>query len=320
MGRVGLRRRVGANPPARVTDTQLPDSPLDRTHFFTVDVEEYFQVAALEPYVARSSWDALGSRVTQATDSILALLEKHGATGTFFTLGWVSDRYPDLLRRIRAAGHEIASHGYGHQRITSLTPDEFRADIRRAKLTLEDVCGAAVDGYRAPSFSIVRGREWAFDILLEEGYRYDSSVFPIHRRGYGYPGAPLSPYYMRLPAGDLLELPLMTLSVAGAQLPAAGGAYLRLLPPALCHAAFQQATHRREPGMFYIHPWEIDAGQPRFAVSPLTRIRHYAGLGGMLARVDGMLSAFSFQSIAAWRAGLSPSALPVLNGPSASSR
>ena len=286
-------------------------------HLFSVDVEEYFQVVALEPHVERSAWDGLPSRVEQTTQQILELLARRGATGTFFTLGWVADRYPSLVRQIRDAGHEVASHGYGHERITGLAPEVFREDVRRARRSLEDACGSRVEGYRAPSWSIVRGREWAFDILIEEGYTYDSSVFPIRRRGYGYPGAPSSPYIMRRPAGDLLELPLATLAVAGARLPAAGGAYLRLLPPALCHAAFKQASERGNPGMFYVHPWEVDDGQPRFDVPLLTRIRHYGMLGGTMARLDGMLAAFRFQSVAAWRATAAMGELPVLSGPAA---
>ncbi len=286
------------------------------SHLFTVDVEEYFQVSALAGHVPRDAWDTLPSRVEQTTDALLQLLSQHGVRGTFFTLGWVAERYPALVRRIHEAGHEVASHGYGHQRVTTLSPDEFREDIRRARGTLEDVCGTPVTGYRAPSFSIVRGGEWAFDILIEEGYRYDSSVFPIRRRGYGYASAPTTPYIMRRPAGDLLELPLATLSLGNVRVPAAGGAYLRLLPPALCHAAFKQAGQRGHAAMFYIHPWEIDAGQPRFAVPRLTRIRHYGGLSTTLSRVQDMLSAFAFQSVAAWRAATPADALPVLPGPS----
>ena len=272
-------------------------------HFFSVDVEEYFQVQALERVVDREAWDRHPSRVEGSTDRILALLAERGMTGTFFTLGWIAERFPQLVRRIVGAGHEIASHGYLHRRITALAPAEFRDDVRRARAQLEQVAGTEVAGFRAPSFSIVPGMEWAFEILVEEGYRYDSSVFPIRRPGYGYPGAPARPYVISTPAGPLNEFPLATLRVAGLRLPAAGGAYLRLLPYALCAAALRQSAARAEPAMTYVHPWEIDDGQPRLAVSPLTRLRHYGGLAGMEGRLQRLMRDFRFQSVKAWEAG-----------------
>lgn len=270
------------------------------THLFSVDVEEYFQVSALESVVDRAAWDRYPSRVEACTERLLALLQSRGMTATFFTLGWIAERFPALVRRIAAAGHEVASHGQLHRRVTTLTPEEFRADVRLARTVLEDVSGQRVDGFRAPSFSIVRGLEWAFEILVEEGYRYDSSVFPIRRPGYGYPGAPVHPYTIQTAAGPLAEFPLATLQGPGIRFPAAGGAYLRLLPYALCAAALRAASRRREPAMIYVHPWEIDDGQPRLPVSPLTRVRHYGGLARMEGRVARLLQDFHFQSVRSW--------------------
>jgi polysaccharide deacetylase family protein (PEP-CTERM system associated) len=270
------------------------------THCFSVDVEEHFQVSALEPYLPRESWDRQESRVVPNTLRIMDSMARHGATGTFFILGWVAERHPDLVRRIASAGHEVASHGWDHRRITQLTPEEFRDQVRRSRQLLEQLAGAPVLGYRAPSYSIVAGREWALDILVEEGYRYDSSLFPVRRRGYGYSGGGRDPYWLDRPAGRLLEVPPATLRRAGVNLPAAGGGYFRLLPMgyALVAAALDDAARRGEPGTFYIHPWEVDPDQPRVVVSWLTGIRHYGGLGRTMTRIDRLLAAFRFTSIA----------------------
>ena len=233
---------------------------------FSVDVEEYFQVLAFEQAVPRSTWDTLPSRVEESVDRLLDLLARHSATGTFFTVGWLAERKPGLVRRIAAQGHEIACHSWWHRRVTTLTPEEFRRDVRRCRELLQEVAGRPVSGFRAPSFSIVPGLEWAFDVLIEEGYRYDSSVFPIRRPGYGYPGAPTVPYEIRRPAGVLLELPMATAVIGGIRLPAAGGGYLRHLPYALTERAARQNGARGTSGMFYVHPWEIDEGQPRLPV------------------------------------------------------
>jgi polysaccharide deacetylase family protein (PEP-CTERM system associated) len=267
-------------------------------HHFTVDVEEYFQVSALAPYVPRSSWGERESRVGESTRAILDLLDRHGARGTFFTLGWIADRHPRLVREIAERGHEVASHGRGHEKVTDLTPEEFRDSVRSSKRILEELIGAEVLGYRAPSFSIVRGREWALDILVEEGYRYDSSLFPIRRPGYGYAAAARDPFVLHRAAGPLREYPPATFQVPGARLPAAGGAYLRLLPFGLVAGALRQAERRGRPATFYIHPWELDPAQPRVAVPLATRIRHYGGLGRTTRRIERLLSAFRFRPIA----------------------
>jgi hypothetical protein len=247
-------------------------------HFFTVDVEEYFQVVALAPYAPMSRWENFESRVEASVDELLALMALHGTKGTFFTVGWVAERKPDMMRRIVAAGHEVASHTYD-------------------KRVIEDITGSQVIGFRAPSFSIVPGTEWALDILLEEGHRYDSSLFPVRRSGYGYPGGGRDPYWIERPAGRLAEFPPATLQVAGLTLPAAGGAYFRLLPPNLVHSALNSSAARGAAGTFYIHPWEWDPGQPRLAVPLLTRIRHYGGQGGVLARLATLLETHQFGAI-----------------------
>lgn len=267
-------------------------------HHFTVDVEEYFQVVAMEPYVARSSWDSRASRVDATVMQLLELLAEHDARGTFFTLGWLAKRRPHLVKAIVEQGHELASHGWGHERVTTLTPAEFRTSVRDSKQELEAISGAPVLGYRAPSFSIVRGGEWALDVLLEEGYRYDSSLFPIFRSGYGYAGGARDPYALSRAPGVLHEFPPTTLGMRPFLVPAAGGAYFRLFPYHLTRLAFTAAEGRGVHGTFYIHPWELDPEQPRLPVSWKTRVRHYGGLGRTVPRLRRLLRDFRFQSIA----------------------
>ncbi|HEX2781398.1 MAG TPA: XrtA system polysaccharide deacetylase [Gemmatimonadaceae bacterium] len=268
------------------------------THHFTIDVEEYFQVVALEHVVRRSWWGRMGSRVEREMDVLLELLDAASARATCFTLGWIAEHRPELVRRLSAAGHEIASHGWDHVRVTHQSPAEFRRSVRESKAVLEDLTGLPVLGFRAPSFSIVPGLEWALDILLEEGYRYDSSLFPIRRPdGYGYEGAGRDPHQLERPSGSLIEFPLTTLRIGRLNLPAAGGGYFRLLPYALVRAGFRSCERRGMPGTFYVHPWEIDAEQPRLPVSTLTRLRHYGGLAGTRARLERLLREFRFRPI-----------------------
>ena len=269
------------------------------THHFTVDFEEHFQVLALAPYVPREQWESLESRVAGNVERLLALLGRHGAVGTFFTLGWVAERQPGMIKAIAAAGHEVASHGYDHRRVTEQTPEAFRESVRRTKSLLEDLAGQPCRGFRAPSYSITAGQEWALDVLIEEGYGYDSSLFPVRRPGYGYAAGGRDPYWITRKAGRLLEVPPATLRRLGVNLPAAGGAYFRLLPYALVRAALRDAEGRGQPGTFYVHPWEYDPDQPRFNVPALTRVRHYGGLGHTWARLERLLSEFRFTSIAA---------------------
>jgi polysaccharide deacetylase family protein (PEP-CTERM system associated) len=274
-------------------------SPADRTtkHFFTVDVEEYFQVNAFEGIVSRDQWPKFPSRIAATVDRLLALMDRYGVRGTFFTLGWIAKHHPGVVARIAAEGHEIASHGWWHRKVTTLTPQEFREDVRSSKQELEDLCGMAVVGYRAPSFSIVPGLEWAFDVLLEEGYEYDSSLFPIHRQDYGYASAPPIAHVIERPGGRLCEFPMATTLFNGTRIPAAGGGYFRHFPYNIIRRAFREFSESGIPSVFYIHPWEIDPEQPRLPVNLLTRVRHYRGLRNTEERLERLLSEFQFTSM-----------------------
>ena len=267
-------------------------------HYFTVDVEEHFQVSAFADRVPRAEWPAHPSRVAANVDRLLQLLGAGRARGTFFVLGLVAERTPEVVRAIHAAGHEVASHGWDHQLVTQLTPADFRASVRRSKVLLEDMIGLPVLGYRAPSYSIVAGCEWALDILAEEGYRYDSSLFPVRRPGYGYAHGARDPHWLERPAGRLAELPPATWRVLGVNLPAAGGAYFRIFPYRLVRAALRQCEARGVPGVFYLHPWEVDPDQPRLPVSLSARLRHYTGLRRTVPRLERLLTEFRFTAIA----------------------
>jgi polysaccharide deacetylase family protein (PEP-CTERM system associated) len=264
---------------------------------FTVDVEESFHAAAIEPFVPRSQWPGLASRVERGVDRLLGLLDRHGATGTFVTLGIVAERCPQVVRRIADAGHEVASHGWSHRRVNRLTPQEFREEVVRSRDILSSLSGKPVMGFRAPNFSILADCEWAFDILIEEGYRYDSSIFPARKSGRAFQNAN---QLINRSAGQLLEIPLTPANVGGFRIPAGGGAWFRLFPYGLTRRALQQAAQRNEPGVFYIHPWELDIDQPREAVNVLTRIRHYGGLGRVMPRLERLMSEFQFTSIESW--------------------
>ncbi len=293
--------REDSRPTTHSTDSSLTtesSQPPPIRHHFTVDVEEYFQVSAFEPYIARSRWDDLPSRVAFGVRCILELLAEHDARGTFFILSWVAERQRALVREIAKHGHEIASHGTDHRRVTELTPEEFRESVRTSKRVLEDISHEPVVGYRAPSFSITRGREWALDILVEEGYRYDSSLFPVKRRGYGFVDGERDPHVLQRPRGSLHEFPPATVEWGGRVLPAGGGAYFRILPYRLIPAALRGAERRAAPGTFYIHPWEVDHEQPRFSVPATTRVRHYGGLRRAPSRLRRLLSTFRFGTIA----------------------
>ncbi|HET8551477.1 MAG TPA: XrtA system polysaccharide deacetylase [Gammaproteobacteria bacterium] len=260
----------------------------------TIDVEDYFQVSALEPYIRRGDWERMPRRVEANTDRILAMLERRGIKATFFVLGWIAEHHPELVRRIVTQGHEVASHGYAHKRITRQTPAEFRRDVTRAKGLLEDISGQAVAGYRAPSYSIGAGTLWALDVLAAAGYRYSSSIFPIRHDLYGMPAAPRFPFYPA--AHGALEIPVTTVSLAGRNLPCGGGGWFRLLPYAPFRWALRRVNRRdRQPAVFYFHPWEIDPGQPRVAGANLkSRFRHYVNLGRMEAKVARLLDDFQW--------------------------
>ncbi len=263
----------------------------------TVDVEDYFQVQAFAPVVPRSGWDGFAPRVDANVARILEQFARAGVRATFFTLGWVAERHPGTVRRIVAAGHELASHGYGHALVHTLDEAGFRADIRRARCLLEDLGGVAVPGYRAPTFSLGARTPWAYAVLEQEGHRYSSSSFPIRHDLYGEPGAPRFPYR---PAGTTLwELPLTTVRLGGRNLPCAGGGYFRLLPYRLFCAGLHRLNRgERRPGIFYFHPWEIDAGQPRIQGAGRTaRFRHYLNLAAMPGRLDRLLHDFAWDRI-----------------------
>lgn len=268
-------------------------------HHLTVDVEEYFQVSAFESVVARACWQDYESRVGRSVDTILELMEHAGAKGTFFVLGWIAEHNPDVVRAIAAGGHEIASHGWDHRRIPAQSRDEFRHSVRRSKELLEDITGNEVIGFRAPSFSVLPGHEWALDVLLEEGYSYDSSLFPIRRPGYGYPDGQRIPHAVQRPTGQLMEFPPATLRFMGLNIPAAGGAYLRFFPYGVIRAAVRGMEAAGAPATLYVHPWELDPKQPRVCVSPVTRLRHYGGLRRTKKCLAKLLKEFRFRTIAA---------------------
>lgn len=291
-------RRGGAWPNGPQDDRIRGKTQRVPVHHFTVDVEEYFQVSALEGVVSRADWERLPSRVEASTRRLAELLAARGARGTWFVLGWVAERHPDLVRELVAGGHEVASHGWDHRRVTEQEPAEFRESVRRSRAMLEDVTGQPVWGYRAPSYSIVPGREWALDILVEEGYRYDSSLYPVRRRGYGFPGGARDTHVLDRPAGALTEVPPATVRLGRRNVPAGGGGWFRLLPYALTAAAFRDAERRGAPATFYIHPWEIDPDQPRLPVDRLTRVRHYGGLRRTARRLERLLATYRFQPIA----------------------
>lgn len=275
-------------------------APARVRHIFTVDVEEHFHVNGFESWVPREEWERYPSRVTIGTERVLDLLARHDARATFFTLGWVARRQPELIRRIAAAGHEIASHGDLHRRIPTLTPDEFRADVRRAKRCIEDCTGVAVQGFRAPSFSVTKGFEWALDVLVEEGHTYDSSLFPIRRPDYGYAGALTIPHIIRTPSGPITELPLAVATFGPVRMPAAGGGYLRQFPLSLMQRALRQHEARRVPAMCYVHPWELDPEQPRIDVPWVARVRHYRNLERVGSRLEQLFGEFRFGSVREW--------------------
>jgi polysaccharide deacetylase family protein (PEP-CTERM system associated) len=259
----------------------------------TVDVEDYFQVSAFEPHIDRDRWDTYPCRVERNVETILELFERHDARATFFTLGWVAERYPELVRKIVDHGHEMASHGLAHARVNTQDATQFRDDVKRSKSLLEDIGGVAVSGYRAASFSIGDATPWAFDVLAEEGYRYSSSIYPIRHDHYGMPDAPRFAYRPN-PRDPFIEVPITTLSLFGQNLPCGGGGYFRLLPYALSRWALKRVNETdRAPCILYFHPWEIDPEQPRIpGVSPKTKFRHYINLGRMQDRLTAALKDF----------------------------
>ncbi len=262
----------------------------------TIDVEEYFHVSAFNGVIRESDWGSCESRVEKSVDRLLDVLDAHGCRATFFVLGWVAQRQPGLVRKIASRGHEVGCHSFAHRIIYTQRPEEFRNDIRRAKATIEDALGLPIEGYRAPSFSIVERTLWALDVLVEEGFGYDSSIFPIRHDRYGMPAAPRGPHRRRTPGGAAIwELPPATARVLGASLPVAGGGYLRHLPEGVMHWGIRRLNDKDGlPAVVYLHPWEIDPDQPRQNVGRLTAWRHYTNLDRTEERLEGLLRAFCF--------------------------
>ncbi len=262
----------------------------------TIDVEDYFQVSAFAPHIARSEWNTRECHVERNIARILEMLAEHEVQATFFTLGWIAERYPRMVQAIAAAGHELASHGYAHERATRQSPQAFFTDIQLAKILIEDLAGKAVLGYRAPSFSIDRSNAWAFDVLQKAGYRYSSSVYPIVHDHYGMPEAPRFAFESR---PGLLEIPITTLRLWGRNLPASGGGYFRLLPYALSRWMLARINAREQQAcVFYFHPWELDTQQPRVAgIGARTRFRHYLNLARMQPRLEQLLQDFHWDRV-----------------------
>jgi polysaccharide deacetylase family protein (PEP-CTERM system associated) len=266
----------------------------------SVDVEDYFHVSVFDGIVPRSSWESMDSRVCANTDRLLDLFDEYEVKSTFFVLGWVAERHPQLIARIVARGHELASHGYAHRLVYDQTPKAFREDVRRAKALLESAAGAPVIGYRAPSYSVTPRSLWALDILIEEGYRYDSSIFPIRHDRYGIPLSPRHAYVLERPRGSIVEAPASTTALGSMNLPIAGGGYFRILPYAWTRWGISRVNRlERRPVIFYLHPWEIDAEQPRLKTGLLSRFRHYRNLGETEARLRQLFEDFKFGPMAA---------------------
>ena len=259
----------------------------------TIDVEDYFHVSAFAPYIPRSDWDNQESRIERNVGRILELLDDYDARATFFTLGWIAERYPQLVRRIVDGGHELASHGFAHQRANEQSPEAFFADIQLAKIVLEDVCGTEVRGYRAPSFSIGESNVWAFECIERAGYRYSSSIYPIRHDHYGTPDAPRFAHDVR---ANLVEMPVTTMRLFGRNWPAGGGGYFRLLPYGMSRWLLRRVNDvDLQPAIFYFHPWEIDAAQPRIpGIDAKTRFRHYVNLHRTERRLRQLLFDFEW--------------------------
>jgi polysaccharide deacetylase family protein (PEP-CTERM system associated) len=268
-------------------------------HAMTVDVEDYFHVSAFAKVIKPGDWAQWPTTVERNTRRLLDLFDETGIKSTFFVLGWVAERYPELIREIHARGHEIASHGYSHQLVYKQTPAEFRAETSRSKQLLEDLVQTPIVGYRAASYSITRQSLWALDILIELGFTWDSSIFPVYHDRYGIPDSPTRPYRISSAGGELLEFPLTTAKLLGYSMPAAGGGYFRLYPYALSRWLFRRATdNNRTPAIFYLHPWEIDAEQPRVPnAGLLSNFRHYNNLERCLPRLRNIIADFPFGTV-----------------------
>lgn len=264
----------------------------------TVDVEDYYQVGVFQKGIERKDWPSFESRVERNTERLLDLFARHGARATFFCLGGIAERHKDLVRRIVAGGHELGSHGFGHEPVHRMSPESFRDDVARTRKLLEDLSGTAVLGFRAPSFSITKKTLWALDALLDSGHAYDSSIFPIRRPDYGIAGSPRAPHALETPSGRRIpELPMTVASFLGRAVPVSGGGYFRLLPYAVTRWGLAKANREGRPAVFYLHPWEIDVDQPdlRHKTGAIGAFRHYVGLRGASAKLERLLQAFAFR-------------------------
>ncbi len=271
----------------------------------TIDVEDYFHVSVFDGLVPRDRWATLDSRVCENTERLLGVLDEAGVTATFFVLGCVAERFPSLVTRIAGLGHEVASHGYAHRLIYDQTPSAFRDDVRRAKALLESAAGCRVDGFRAPSYSITPRTLWALDVLIEEGYRYDASIFPIRHDRYGIPLSPRHPYVLPRESGSLVEAPASTVRLGPLNLPVAGGGYFRILPYPWTRWGIARINEQEQrPAIFYLHPWEVDPDQPRLRAGWLGRLRHYRNLDKTETRLRRLLRDFRFGSLRQILAGV----------------
>jgi polysaccharide deacetylase family protein (PEP-CTERM system associated) len=277
----------------------VSSSPADIVNAFSIDVEDYFHVEALAASIPRAEWSNMEYRCEASMHRLLDLMAQHGVRGTMFVLGWVAERSPQLVREIARAGHEVACHGYSHRLVYKQGREEFFQETSRAKKLLEDISGKAVLGYRAASFSIIEQSLWALDCLIDLGFTYDSSVFPVRHDRYGMPNAELAPYKITAPSGrTLVEFPMSVATVGQVRIPVSGGGYFRILPYALSRAGLRQINHkRRQPFMFYLHPWEVDPEQPRFAASWFSRFRHYTNLARCEGRLRQLMSEFRFSTV-----------------------
>ena len=275
-----------------VNDSQPPINAL------SVDVEDYFQVEAFSGIIPRQDWRRIEPRIESNTTRLLDLFDQKGLKATFFILGWVAEHHQRLIRKISDSGHEIACHGYDHRLITSQTPETFRVDLRRARKILEDITGEEVVGYRAPTYSINAKTLWALDILIEEGFRYDSSIFPIHHDRYGMPGAERSLHVIRREAGQIIEFPPSTIRMAGQNLPVAGGGYFRLLPYSLFRWCLKRINSTEGmPAMFMVHAWEVDPDQPVICGGRFNVWRHRVNLDRTMSRLSQLLDDFRFAPV-----------------------
>ncbi len=276
-----------------------PETTAPPLHAMTVDVEDWYQVSAFDDLVSRDGWPDQEQRVHVGSERLLDLFAAHGVRATFFVLGWVAERHPELVRSIHERGHEIASHGYEHRLVHTLDPESFRADLARAAAAIDAACGAAVRGFRAPSFSFTRDTAWAWDVLREEGYTFSSSVFPVKHDRYGIPDFPRRPVRIASGGDDAIwEFPMTTWRVLGRNVPAAGGGWMRALPPFVMHRALKAAESAGTPGIVYVHPWELDPEQPRMeGARAKTLLRHRIGLRRTEARLDNLLGTFRFGTV-----------------------